>query len=92
MTIDLSSPLWGSILIPVVVPLLIAGIKQVTQRIPGYLLPILAPLLGAGLDILTFYATGHSLGPVWGAALGSAGVGLREVVDQLKQRVKNGAT
>ncbi len=78
-------------LIPVVVPLLIAGIKKVLPKIPGWMLPVLAPLLGAAVDIASFYATGQSLGPVWGAALGSAGVGLREVVDQLKQRVKNGA-
>jgi len=78
-------------LIPVLVPLFIAALKQASSRIPGYVLPILAPVLGAGLDILNYYVTGHSLGTVWGAALGSAGVGLREAVDQLKQRVKNGA-
>lgn len=78
-------------LIPVVVPLLIAAIKKLIPKIPGWMLPVLAPILGAAVDIASFYATGVSLGPVWGAALGSAGVGLREVIDQLKQRVKNGA-
>ena len=69
-------------------PVLIAGVRQLVPKIPGWLLPILAPLLGAGLDILNYYATGNHVGLVAGAVLGSAGVGLREAVDQAKKRLK----
>lgn len=73
------------LLIPVLAPLLIAGGKLLIPRIPRWLLPILAPLLGGALDALAAYATGGTANPVLALALGSAGVGLREIVDQLKR-------
>jgi hypothetical protein len=50
-------------------------------------LPIIAPVLGAVADIALHYAGVSTLGPLWGMVLGSAGVGLRELQDQLKQTV-----
>lgn len=75
------------VLIPVLVPVVIALLKWAVGRMPKWLLPILAPLLGAAADIASSYATGTALGPVWAAALGLAGVGLREIVDQARKAV-----
>ena len=72
-------------LIPVVTPLLIAGVKKLIPFISKPLLPIIAILLGALIDILSSLATGTSMNPIYGAVLGAAGIGLREVVDQVKK-------
>jgi hypothetical protein len=74
-----------TILTPVVVPLLVAGVKQLSDRVPKLALPVLAIILGAVADTVNYYATGGGVGIGWGAILGAAGVGLREVVDQVKQ-------
>ena len=80
-------------LIPILVPIAIAGLKVWIPRIPPHLLPVIAPVLGAGLEVLLNYASGaHGPGSgIAGAILGSAGVGLREIVDQAKQRVSASA-
>lgn len=78
------------VVIPVLTPLIIAGVKKVTGVIPSAALPIIAPILGVVLS-----AVGNALnipglegaGIVEGAVLGSAGVGVREVVDQGKKKV-----
>lgn len=70
-------------LIPLVVPILIIGLKKAAPNIPPHYLPIVAPLLGMGLDLLMNY--GHT-NLLLTALLGSGGVGLREIVDQVKQR------
>jgi hypothetical protein len=70
-------------LTPVLVPLLIAGLKKVLPSIPGYLLPIIAPVLGVVLDLINSFATSHATNLWAAAALGLAGVGVREVKDQL---------
>ena len=75
-----------TLLIPVLVPILIAGAKMGLGFLPGWILPILAPILGGALDAGIAWATGHAANPVAGAILGSAGVGLRELVDQVKQK------
>ena len=72
-------------LIPLVVPILLWGLKGVVPLIPKFLLPILAPLLGAALEWIGYYAGVTSGNPVLGAVLGAAGVGLREVIDQIKR-------
>jgi len=78
-------------LIPVVVPLIIALGKWALPRVPAWILPILAPALGALVDFLTTWATGATASPALGAILGSAGVGVRELLDQVKGRLKDGA-
>lgn len=72
-----------TLLIPVIVPLVIAGFKLGISRLPGWLLPIIAPLLGGVLDAGIAYLTGNPANPLMGAILGSAGVGVRELKDQL---------
>ncbi len=70
-------------LIPVVVPMVIAGLKALAPRVPKRLLPILAPILGGMIDAGAAYLQGGAPNPVLAAALGSAGVGLREILDQM---------
>ena len=75
-------------LIPVLVPLLVALGKWGLPKVPLWILPILAPALGALVDYLAALATGSAASPILGAALGSAGVGVREIFDQAKWRLK----
>ena len=70
----------AQLLIPIVVPLLIAGIKKLAPKMPSWALPILAPVLGALSAGLSGVAD-----PTTGAVLGSAGVGAREIVDQVRK-------
>lgn len=77
-------------LIPLAVPVLIAVAKYFLPRVPLWLLPILAPVLGALIDFLTALATGNAANPLIGALFGSAGVGVRELLDQVKQKMQSG--
>lgn len=81
---------WIQGLIPVAVPILIFGIKKAFGMLPGWLLPIIAPILGGVADALLAWASGGAANPLLGAVLGSAGVGLREVVDQGKKALIDG--
>lgn len=71
---------WLMLIIPAVVPVVIAVIKFFIPKLPSVWLPILAPILGAVAELLLSGNFG-----VWGAVAGAAGVGLREIVDQLKK-------
>jgi hypothetical protein len=71
------------ILIPALVPIIIAVIKLLLPRLPKVWLPILAPLLGAATEWLL--SGQFSQGTLLGAIAGAAGVGLREIVDQVKK-------
>jgi hypothetical protein len=79
---------WALMLIPVVVPILIAVIKLFLPKLPKLWIPILAPVLGAVCDMLMGGAFGS--GTIMGAIAGSAGVGLREIVDQVKKQQGQG--
>lgn len=76
------------LLIPVLVPLIVALGKFIVPKVPTWMLPIIAPALGALLDFLTSLATGSTANPMIGALLGSAGVGVRELIDQVSGRMK----
>lgn len=77
----------SKLLLAVIVPLIVAGIKAITPKLPGALIPPLAIALGALSDYI-----GAKLG-LWhgsfllGLLLGAAGVGIREAATQLKQVV-----
>lgn len=73
------------VVIPVLVPLAIAFLKLILPRVPSAWIPVLAPILGMLADLAAAKATGGTGNVVLGAVLGSAGVGLREVVDQLRK-------
>lgn len=70
-------------LTPVLVPLVIAGVKKFSPSIPSWVLPVIAPVLGVLLAYINQLATAQSANFLLAAALGLAGVGVREVKDQL---------
>lgn len=74
-------------MLPVIVPLLVSFGKWMVPKLPSWLLPILAPALGAAIDWIGAKVSGGTASPVLALALGSAGVGLREIVDQIKQAI-----
>jgi hypothetical protein len=71
--------------IPLLVPVLIAWLKILVPKLPKKYLPVLAPVLGAVMDCV---ATGGQ-NPALAAALGSAGVGLREIYHQMRKGQSN---
>jgi hypothetical protein len=75
----------GLPLIAVIVPLIVAAFKKVVPDIPSFLLPVIAPVLGAGGGLLLAWLASVPGGGWKGAAAGLAGVGVRELVDQLKK-------
>ena len=71
--------------IAIVVPMIVAFIKtKLWDNIPAWLIPILAAVLGPAIDQgLAHLGTAYQ-GTGWLAALiGAAGVGVREIYDQL---------
>lgn len=67
-------------IVPVLTPIVIALLKKFVGQIPTQFLPILAPVIGM---IITGVAEGFGIdSATTGAVLGSAGVGVREIVDQ----------
>jgi ABC-type thiamin/hydroxymethylpyrimidine transport system permease subunit len=71
------------VIIPILVPIFIAVAKFFIPKIPSVAIPIIAPIMGALVDWLTTGTFGQ--GTIMGAIAGSAGVGLREIVDQLRK-------
>lgn len=81
---------WLNILTPVIialVPLLVMVAKRwIPKRMP-WVYPLLATGIGAALDAVTQALTLTPAGSSWrGVVLGLAGVGLREIYDQLQKR------
>lgn len=75
---------------PVIVPLILAGVKSVLPKLPSWTIPILAPVLGIAVDIVNSAATSHASNLWAAAALGLAGVGIREVKDQIAPAANGG--
>lgn len=71
------------LIIPIVVPTLLGLFKMLIADIPAKWLPILAPIIGIALDQLLQLLGLYSANPLIAIALGSAGVGIREIKDQL---------
>lgn len=78
----------GKLLIAVIVPLIVAGAKAVMPHIPSAFLPPLAIALGALADYVGALLGAWQGNIIVGLALGAAGIGVREVADQLKQQAK----
>jgi hypothetical protein len=72
-------------IIPLVVPMLIAFLKTKLPTVPSWALPLLAPVLGSLADVVLQASGVHTGGALKGALLGSAGVGLRELANQVSQ-------
>jgi len=74
-----------TLLIPILAPLITAGVKKLLPRIPKLVVVILQPILGAiigaftGIDVIT--------GAEVGMILGGSGIAVRETVDQSKKLI-----
>lgn len=75
---------------PIIVPLILAGVKQLLPKLPSWTIPILAPLLGVAVDVVNAAATSHQTNLWVAAALGLSGVGLREIKDQIVPATNGG--
>jgi hypothetical protein len=71
-----------ALLITVLVPLVIAGLKKLFPQLPAGSLPVIAPILGGLLEYGLGQLGLNAGGTVAGAVAGGAGVGLREIVKQ----------
>lgn len=74
------------VIIPVLTPLIIALLKKAVASLPPVALPILAPIVGVIIEAVAQAFGVSSVGAAGGALLGLSGVGVREVVDQVKKR------
>lgn len=74
--------LWLMI-ITLALPIVFAAVKFFIPKFPKWLIPILCPVIGAAADWLGTGTLGQ--GTAWGALAGSAAVGFREIVDQMKK-------
>lgn len=70
--------------VPVLAPILTAGVKWLTPRIPPYLLPMICTGLGTLAVYITQWSTGTQTNAAIAIGLGLAGIGVREVLDQLR--------
>ena len=77
-------------LTPVLVPLLLAGFKKVMPSMPSWVIPLLAPVLGVVIELINGLVTSHGSNLWVAAALGLAGVGLREVKEAIKPAPNGG--
>jgi hypothetical protein len=76
---------WIQILLVVLVPLLIAGLKYVWPTVPRSVIPLLCPALGYGIDRLATLS-GLDIGSTEvSAASGALGLYARELLTQLKR-------
>ena len=66
-------------LIPIVVPFIVYGARQLFQFIPKQLLPVVAMLAGLGLTYLDAFIAGGEWNVIVGAGLGALGVVVREI-------------
>ena len=74
--------------IPLLVPILVAGAKTALKWLPTWSLPIIAASLGELLNVISGLAGGPTTTVLGGVLLGAAGTGVREIVDQVNQKRK----
>lgn len=79
-------------LIPLLVPIIVAVLKNVISTLPTWTIPIIASALGELLNVVSGLAGGPTTSALNGLLLGSAGVGVRELLDQVKSKVKPATT
>jgi hypothetical protein len=71
--------------IPILSPLVVALVKQFFPGTPGVVQPVLSTGVGAATDVLAGAMTDTDGSALVGGVLGLAGVGVREVYDQVKR-------
>lgn len=81
----------GLPIIAAVVPIVVAGFKKLLPSVPPFLIPILAAIIGPGGAVLVSWLSGIEANGWVLALLGVAGVGIRELFDQLGKAIKGAA-
>lgn len=84
--LDFIATLDFQLLIPIIVPALVSGLKRLLSELPTWTLPIAAGVMGVILQGIEAALTSGDIHPGVGVLLGLAGVGIREVYDQQRQR------
>jgi len=74
--------------IPLLVPIAVAGFKMLLKWLPSWSLPILAAALGELGNLVSGLLGGPTTSLLGGVLLGAAGTGIREIVDQVNQKRK----
>ena len=82
----------GPPIIAAAVPFIVAGLRRVIARLPKWLLPILAGAIGPALIQLTSAFSTLEMTGTEQALVGVAGVGLREIVDQVGKQLRKEST
>lgn len=85
----LSNPDVQKALIAILTPIILAGVKSVSEKLPKSVVPALSPILGVLLAQVVDAATGSNISAAAGAVAGGAGVGVREIIDQTKKAWAN---
>lgn len=81
---------WSALLMPLIiatVPIIVIFAKKLIPAKYSVFYPVLATVLGPVLDYIAAWASSNPARPGLGVALGLAGVGLRELIDQMKKSV-----
>jgi hypothetical protein len=71
-------------LVSVLSPVVVAGVKKVVPKVPKVLLPLASVAVGTAGAVLSDHVFGSALGASGGAVAGAVGVAVREVLDQVK--------
>lgn len=79
-----------ALLTPIIVPVILVVFKKAQPSLPSWLIPLLAPVLGVAIEYVNSLFTQHANNFLLAALLGLAGVGLREIKDQVKPAQNGG--
>lgn len=74
-----------AVFVPIISPLITAGLKWFLPRIPSWTIPIICTALGTLSGYIGQLSLGGDLSVFAMAGLGIAGIGVRELLDQLKK-------
>jgi hypothetical protein len=78
-----------NLLTPIFGPIMVAGMKLLAPKLPGWTLPIICTIVGAAGNIIAHYvATIPQDQTMVAILLALAGVGVREIKDQLTPETK----
>ncbi len=77
-------------LTPLIVPLLLAGVKKFAPELPTWVLPIIAPVLGFLIGLINNLISAHADNLWMAAGLGLLGVAVREVKEAIKPAPNGG--
>ncbi len=78
---EIATPIIIAVL-PILIPMIVAMLRKI---VPKPFLPVVAILLGGVVDFVNYAVVSLGLPPGIGAILGAAGIGLRQVMKEIKK-------